>query len=428
MAPRPPTRRIRCPRNKSPPNGAYLRDTLTRPQGTPPQLAPHRTRTGRPCPPNPPKPPQRRYTDVFDGEELKAIYDFHANTPPCVLDAALRRHPPYVNPNRLFAVVALRQAASTNISVRHFQVLVTSEMQIADDLVDALIWCFNFNQPDQEGVWAPHLGWAHTLIAPPKEPRPAPTTGGRESAAPQARANALNIPPNNGLGDWETRTAPDRGRNLREMVERYQPGAETARAGPPRREDEPSTISMMVLEGGHYYQVRITPHPQECHLNLEAVESMLPASAALPEGPTPLPQNQPQDSLTAVVSGEAGSWHPGHALYCLWRWAQRRWLHTKDWSATWRFHLDSRQQLEAIHQHGQRTQNPATGNLCLFSRSTISGRGPRGGQLLPIIRSETEARAAHAALVHEIFSAVRNAVVRRHRPWKGTTPAAFHTT
>ena len=74
---------------------------------------------------------------------------------------------------------------------------------------------------------------------------------------------------------------------------------------------------MTMLESGHYYQVRITPHPQECHWNLEAVNSMVPASAALPDGPNPLSHNQPPDPLTAVVSGEAGSWHPGHALYCL---------------------------------------------------------------------------------------------------------------
>ena len=71
---------------------------------------------------------------------------------------------------------------------------------------------------------------------------------------------------------------------------------------------------MIVLKIGNYYQVRIPLHPQECHSNLEAVDSMLPASAALPDGPNPLPQNQPPDPLTAVVSGEAGSWHPGHAL------------------------------------------------------------------------------------------------------------------
>ena len=145
-----------------------------------------------------------------------------------------------------------------------------------------------------------HLGWAHTLIAPPTEPRPAPSTRGRERAAPQPRTNTLNIPPYNGLADWESRTGPDRGRNLRGMVQRYPPRAETARAGPAGREDDPSTVSMIVLERGHYYQVLITPHLQECHWNLEAVYSMLPESAALPHGPTPLPQKNVFMSLSAL--------------------------------------------------------------------------------------------------------------------------------
>ena len=36
-----------------------------------------------------------------------------------------------------------------------------------------------------------------------------------------------------------------------------------------------------------------------------------------------------------------------------------------------------------------------------------------GGQLLPTIRTETEAQAAHATLVHKIVSALRSALVRR---------------
>ena len=87
---------------------------------------------------------------------------------------------------------------------------------------------------------------------------------------------------------------------------------------------------MIVLESGHYYQVRNTLHPQECHWNPEAIESMLPARAALPDGPTPLLHNQFQDPLTAVVSAETGSLHPGHTLYSLWRWSQRRWPHTRN--------------------------------------------------------------------------------------------------
>ena len=245
-------------------------------------------------PPPPPRPPQRRKTDLFDEEELRAIYNIHANTPLCGLVAALRGHLQGVNPNRLFAVVPLPHAASSDISMRQLQALVTPGLQIAYDLVDAWIWWFNFNQPDQGGVWVPHLGWAHTLIAPPMEPRSAPSTGGRELGAPQPRANALNIPPYDGLADWESRTAPNRGPNPTDMEERYQPGAVTAHAGPPRREHDPSTISMIVLETGHYYQVRITPQPQECHWNLQAVDSMLPASAALPDIATACPISSSQ--------------------------------------------------------------------------------------------------------------------------------------
>ena len=149
-------------------------------------------------------------------------------------------------------MVPLLHAASTDIYVQQLQALVTPGMQIPDDLLDAWIWCFNFNQPDHGGVSVPHLGWAHRVIAPRTEPRPAPSTGGRERAAPQGRANALNIPPYNGLADWERREAPDMARNLRDMVEPYPPAAETAGAGPLGREADPSTISMIVLEIGHY--------------------------------------------------------------------------------------------------------------------------------------------------------------------------------
>ena len=106
------------------------------------------------------------------------------------------------------------------------------------------------------------------------------------------------------------------------------------RAAPLPRERDPGTIAMIVLGNGHYYQVRIIPHPQESHWSLEAVDSMLPATTYLPDSPTPLLPGQPPDPLTAIVSGTAGTWHPGHALYCLWRWAQRRCPHTRVWSAT----------------------------------------------------------------------------------------------
>ena len=83
------------------------------------------------------------------------------------------------------------------------------------------------------------------------------------------------------------------------------------------RERDPSTIAIIVLENGHYYQVRIIPHPQESHWNLEAVNSMLPATTPLPDSPTPLLSSQPPDPLTAIRSGNTGTWHPGCALYRL---------------------------------------------------------------------------------------------------------------
>ena len=194
------------------------------------------------------------------------------------------------------------------------------------------------------------------------------------------------------------------------MAERY---PETARAAPPPRERDPSTIAMILLENAHYYQVQITPHPQESNWSLEAVDSMLPATAALPDSPTPLINGQPLDPLTAIVSGTVSTWHPGHALYCLWRWARRRWPHTRVWSATSRFHLDGRQQLEAIPQRERTAENPTAPNLCpVFAIHQIRALA-LGEQMQRTIRTETEAKAAHVALVHEILSALRSALVRR---------------
>ena len=170
-------------------------------------------------PPPPPRPQQRRNTDLFVEAELRAVYDIHANRSSCGLVAALPEHLQDVNLNRLFAVVPLAHAASTHIPMRQLQAPVTPGMQIADDRVHAWISWFNVNQPDQGGVWVPHLGWAHTLMAPATDARPAPSTGGRERAAPQPKANALGIRPYEGLMEWESRTAPDRGRNLTELVE-----------------------------------------------------------------------------------------------------------------------------------------------------------------------------------------------------------------
>ena len=76
---------------------------------------------------------------------------------------------------------------------------------------------------------------------------------------------------------------------------------------PPPREGDLGTIAMIVLENGHYYQVRIISHPQRGHWSLEAVDSMLPACTDLPDSPTPLLPGQPPDPLTAVVLGTAST-------------------------------------------------------------------------------------------------------------------------
>ena len=280
--------------------------------------------------------------------------------------------------------------------------------QVSNDLVEAWIWWFNTHQPAQGGVWVPHLGGVHTLIAPQTDPRPAPSTGGREQTAPPPRPDNLRIPPHEGLAAWESGTARSRGHNLKSLAARY---PETARATPPPHKHDRGTIAMIVLENGHYYQVRINLHPQRGHWSLEAINSMLLATTDLPDSPSPLLPGQLPDPLTAVVSGTAGTWHPGHALYCLWRWAQRRWPHTGAWSAAWRFYLDGRQQLLAIPERTAET--PTAPNLCpVFAIRQIRAQA-LGEQPQPAIRTETEAQAAHAALVHEIFSALRSALVER---------------
>ena len=80
--------------------------------------------------------------------------------------------------------------------------------------------------------------------------------------------------------------------------------------------------------------------------------------------------------------------------------------------ARWRFGLDSRQQLEAIPQRERTAETPAATNLCpAFAIHQIRELG-MGRQLQPAIRTETEAQAAHAALVQEILSALCSALVR----------------
>ena len=148
---------------------------------------------------------------------------------------------------------------------------------------------------------------------------------------------------------------------------------------------------------------------------------MLPATTALPDSPTPRPNDQPLDPLTAIVSGTAGTWHPGHAPYCLWRWARLRWQHTREWTATWRFHLDSQQQLEAIPQRKRTTETPTATNLCpVFPIRQIRALA-LGQQLQPAIPTETEPRR-HSGICE------RNAQCppRRPRAARGKPPRALH--
>ena len=281
-------------------------------------------------PPPPPRPPHSGAP--LDLEELRRVYNIYHLAPSLNLVDTLRVHFQGIHGDWRF-VAALLPHGATNIRVRHLQGLLTLGQKTPDDLVDLWKWWFNCHEPDQGRVWVPHLAWAQTLIAPPTEPRPAASPGGRTRAAPQMNADALNIPPHGGLAYWESRMARERGQNLETMTEPYaQMAGPGAHAEPPPR-DSASTVAMVVLQSGHYYQVRITPRALDNHWDLEAAETMLPRDVGLPDDPTPLLPGQPPDLLTAIVSGAACTWHPGHALYRLWRWAQRRWPHTRDWSA-----------------------------------------------------------------------------------------------
>ena len=90
---------------------------------------------------------------------------------------------------------------------------------------------------------------------------------------------------------------------------------------------------------------------------------------------------------------------------------QERQKHSVETTMSFSFYLDGRQQMEAIPE--PTAEAPTEPNLCpVFAIHQIRALALEG-QLQPAIRTETEARAAHAALVHEIFSALRSALVRR---------------
>ena len=158
--------------------------------------------------------------------------------------------------------MTLMPHGATNVYVRQLQTLLSPEERVPEDFVNVWMWWFNLPRPDQEGMWVPHLSWTHRVIATPTERQPVPSAGGRKRAMPLLRANALSIPPYNDLAAWESRRTPERGRNFRDIVERYAEGPETSHARPPGR-DAPSTVVLVVLENSNYYHVMISPLPQE---------------------------------------------------------------------------------------------------------------------------------------------------------------------
>ena len=119
---------------------------------------------------------------------------------------------------------------------------------------------------------------------------------------------------------------------------------------------------------------------------------MLPATTDLPESPTPLLPDQPQDSLTAVVSGTAGTWHPGHALYCFWR-PRRR---TRPWCT--KSSVPSAAALCAAWETLQGPEpQPATEPAAARSSRTRAARAPHR----PCARGETARRTRVCLLPQE---------------------------
>ena len=86
-----------------------------------------------------------------------------------------------------------------------------------------------------------------------------------------------------------------------------------------------------------------------------------------------------------------------------------------------------RQQLEAIPEREQTAETPAATNQCPVSAIHQIRALALGEQLQPAIRTETEAQAAHAALVHQILSALRSALMRRVGNHQGPEPPRAET-
>ena len=89
------------------------------------------------------------------------------------------------------------------------------------------------------------------------------------------------------------------------------------------------------------------------------------------------------------------------------------------------------EQLEAIPQRERTAETPTVRNLCpVFAIHQIRALA-LGEQLQPTIHTETEAKAAHAARVHGIFSAPRSTLLQRvgnpPGPWAAAGRNREHT-
>ena len=188
----------------------------------------------------PPPPRPLHAVDHLDPEELRRLNDIYHRTPSPNLVDAHRVHFQGVCGDQQFAAALLPHGA-TNIRVRHHQALLTLGQQTPDDLVDVWISWFKCHQPDQGRVWVLHLAWAHTLIAPPTETRPAPNPGGRTRAASQLNANSVNISPHGGLSVLGKQDGQGEGTKIPDAN-----GRAGGIADPPPR-DAPSTVALVVL-------------------------------------------------------------------------------------------------------------------------------------------------------------------------------------
>ena len=155
----------------------------------------------------PPPPSPRQSGDPHGLDELRRAYDVYQGTSAYDLVSTLRGHVQGVPPDRRFAAALLPHGAT--MELRQHPALLTRGQHTRDDLIEGWTWWFNDHRPHQGRIWVPHLAWAHMLIARSTRTRPAPGPGGRERAAPQLNADALNISPDIGLAGEAGQ--PDRG-------------------------------------------------------------------------------------------------------------------------------------------------------------------------------------------------------------------------